>query len=103
MLKLKVNAIIDILMAIFFIIVVINSIVLFVYFPHSQGGYQGGKNSVYLTSFFGLTKIQWTDFHINTGFALIALMALHLLLHLNYYRCIPLFFKSEKNQKRNKA
>ena len=94
MLKIKFNAIINIISFIDFLLVHISSIALYV-LPQ---GYQGGRNPNYLTAeFFGGSRHFWEDMHTWSGWIMLGLVFIHLLLHINWIKCLPNIFKRENN------
>jgi hypothetical protein len=46
----------------------------------------------------GLTRNAWKDMHNYVAFALTALIILHLLLHLKYFRTVPACFRTNKRE-----
>lgn len=75
--KLKINYLIDLLMAIFFLGTAISGLVLFFFLPAGQrrGGYQ---------EFLGILKHNWVNFHNWCGVILTFLVLIHLILHLKW-------------------
>lgn len=81
--KIKINMWVDIIAFLIFIPVVVSSIVL------------ASKISSGSNLFLGLAKPAWTALHTATGFAFIALIIIHFLLHLDWVKCIPHLMKSK--------
>ncbi|MEM4153001.1 MAG: DUF4405 domain-containing protein [Candidatus Pacearchaeota archaeon] len=75
--KVKLNYIIDFLMAIFFIITAITSLVIFFFLP---SGIPHGGNQMFL----GITKREWLSVHNNSGIIFIVLVIVHFILHWNW-------------------
>ncbi|MFA5745952.1 MAG: DUF4405 domain-containing protein [archaeon] len=75
--KIKINYFIDVLLIISFIVVAITSLVIFFFLPSGvrQAGYQ---------TFLGLTKHSWGNIHTISGFAMIILSLIHLILHFKW-------------------
>ncbi|HOZ35914.1 MAG TPA: DUF4405 domain-containing protein [archaeon] len=75
--KVKVNYFIDVPLALSFIIVAITSLILFFFLPSGvrQAGYQ---------MFWGLTKHTWSQIHTISGFIMIILSLVHLILHFKW-------------------
>jgi hypothetical protein len=77
-----INAIVDIGCLITFIPSLITGLVL--YFVLPEGGGRGGNWATYL----GMTRHDWILFHDIASFAFAALLIIHLLLHLKFFRNI---------------
>jgi uncharacterized iron-regulated membrane protein len=95
--KTKINALANILSFVDFILVLVSSIALSI-LPQ---GFQGGKNPNYLTAeFLGGGRHFWEDLHAWSGWIMLGLIALHLILHLNWVKCLPeIFSKKEEIEK----
>jgi hypothetical protein len=52
-----------------------------------SGGYRGGRNPLYNASLLGLTRHGWNDVHLWAGLAMIAMLAVHLVLHWRWIVC----------------
>lgn len=72
--KPKINYIIDVFMAISFVIVSISGLVIFFFLP---SGVQRGRYQ----EFLGITKSTWETWHDWSGIILVVLVLLHLILH----------------------
>jgi hypothetical protein len=84
--KITINAIVDIIMIIAFIPTLISGVVIYGILP--EGGRFSGR-----AVFWGLTRNEWTGMHDVWGFALAALIVLHLLLHVRFFRTLPACFR----------
>ncbi len=73
----KANYVIDILMEISFLITAATGIIKYVFLKPLAGGY-------HQSYFLGVSKYQWSVLHDSSGFVLIALISLHLILHLKW-------------------
>jgi len=75
--KLKLNYIVDVLMAVSFAITALTGLLMFIYFPSgvSRGGYQ---------EFLGIIKHNWSAIHNLTGISMIFLVLIHLILHFKW-------------------
>lgn len=94
MIKIKFNAIINIISFIDFLLVFISSLALY-FLPQ---GYQGGRNLNYLTAeFFGGSRHFWQDIHTWSGWIMLGLILVHLLLHTGWLKCLPSIFKKTNN------
>lgn len=71
--RLKLNILVDIVSFVIFIPVAISSFVLYYALPRGSGG----NNTLIL----GLTRGDWLGMHYITGFILISLVIIHLVLH----------------------
>ncbi|HPI67114.1 MAG TPA: DUF4405 domain-containing protein [bacterium] len=92
--KIKFNAFVNIISFIDFILVLISSAALY-FLPQ---GFQGGRNPNYLTAnFLGGSRHFWEDLHNWSGWTMLALIFIHLLLHLNWLKYLPGIFKKNNN------
>jgi len=75
--KVKINYFIDILLVISFIVVAITSLILFFFLPSGvrQAGYH---------TFLGMTKHTWSEIHSISGFSMLALSLVHIILHFKW-------------------
>lgn len=75
--KARINYFVDVLLIISFIVVTITSVVIFFFLPSGVrlSGYQ---------IFLGLTKHSWSKIHTISGFAMIVLSLVHLVLHFKW-------------------
>ena len=92
--KAELNYIMDISMAVSFIIIAITGLILFFFLPSGvrQGGYQ---------EFLGIIKQVWINVHNFFGIILIIFVLIHLALHWNWIFCMTKTFflnKCEKNK-----
>jgi cytochrome b subunit of formate dehydrogenase len=85
--KLTINSVVDLLMLIVLIPNLISGIVLYAILPES-GRFSG------LALYLGITRNGWKDLHNYAGFALAALIILHLVLHWRYFRALPSRFRT---------
>lgn len=88
--KRQINAIIDLALLVFFIVVALSSIVLFFFLP--SGGGSGFR------VFLGVRRVYWVDFHVISGFIFLVLMAVHMILHVPYFRKIRSCLSSGKSR-----
>ncbi len=72
--KIKINYIIDFLMAISFLVSSITGLIMFFFLP---GGNKGGRYQ----EFLGITKHLYSNIHNWSGIVLIALIIIHVILH----------------------
>lgn len=83
------NVIIDLALLVFFFVVAFSSVVLFFFLPSGGGGgAHAGSGATNFGVFLGVARGEWVDFHTITGLLFMVLMAVHILLHLPYYRSI---------------
>lgn len=95
MIKTKFNAIINVISFIDFLLVLISSLALY-FLPQ---GYQGGRNPNYLAeTFLGGSRHLWQDIHNWSGWIMLALILVHLLLHTGWIKCLPNIFKKCNTQ-----
>ena len=85
--KVKLNYIVDVLMAVFFILSTVTGIPLYL-----RGG---------LTAFLEISNRTWGTLHTYTSFALVAVVGIHLILHWSWIVCMTknFFRKKEKTCK----
>lgn len=81
----KTNAIVDILAGIAFLVSAISGLVLKFILPRGSG-------KIGLI-FLGIARENWLLIHDVSSIALILLVIIHLLLHWQWIKCIPKFFK----------
>jgi preprotein translocase subunit SecG len=89
--KRQINAIIDLALLVSFLVIALSSIVLFFFLPSGGGGWgfvHAGTGATNLRVFLGVTRGDWVDLHNITGILFMVLMAVHILLHIPYYRNI---------------
>lgn len=88
--KIKFNAILNIVSSIDFLLVFI-SVLALQFLPK---GFQGGRNVNYLSAeFLGGSRHFWENLHTYSGWVILALIFIHLLLHANWLKCLPGIFK----------
>ncbi len=95
----KINAIVDILLFMVFIMCAYSGFVLHFLSTRSAAISSVDSNrSVFHIICMGLSRHNWTTMHIWAGWAFSALIILHLALHFSWIRRIPRFFaKSNKD------
>jgi len=91
--RIKLNYIVDVLMAVFFVLSTVTGIPLYLI---PGGIYRGG-----LTIFLGIEKHTWGTLHTYTSFALVAVVAIHLILHWNWLVCMTKKFFGKKKRLAN--
>ena len=82
--KVRLFYILDIVIAIAFLLTAISSVV---FLFGGSGGYEGGRNADFQTEMLGISRWTWKDLHTWTGLVMIAGAALHILLHWNWIVC----------------
>jgi len=82
--KATINYIVDLIIALAFILSALSGIILF-FFP---SGYQGGRNPYYAQSILFLTTHAWKELHNWSSLAMIAGVGIHLVLHWNWMVCM---------------
>ncbi|MFN2108540.1 MAG: DUF4405 domain-containing protein [Anaerolineae bacterium] len=83
--KTKLNYWVDVMIAVAFVISAITGLAFLVM---GSGGYQGGRNSQFLTTFLGLERAQWSDLHTLGSLVMISGVFMHLVLHWNWIVCV---------------
>lgn len=86
--KRQINAIIDLALLVAFVVVALSSLVLFFVLPSGGPGWRGGTGAASLNLFLGVARSDWVDLHEIAGIIFIALMVVHTLLHIPYFRNI---------------
>jgi hypothetical protein len=81
----RLNFSLDSLMFVVFFLVSLSGLVAWLVLP--SGGYQGGRNPFYGATLFSLTRHEWNDIHLWASLALIAILAIHLVLHWRWVVC----------------
>ncbi len=87
--RVTVNALVDIGGLITFIPSLVSGLILYLYLPEGRG--QG------LATFMGITRNQWITIHDYVSLVFAALLIIHLLLHLTYFRNIGNCFRANKS------
>lgn len=83
--RIKLNALIDLLLIIFLITSIFSGIVLWQILPSGQG-YRGGRGELLETYFLGFSRHYWVDIHNYLSWIFVFLMLIHLLLHYDYLK-----------------
>ena len=79
----RLNAAVDLLGLLLFVPVAITGIVIFFVFPN--GGFQGGRNPLYVDAYMGISRGDWVAVHDYLRMVFILLMAVHIALHWRYF------------------
>lgn len=92
--KAKLNYLVDALIGLAFLIAA-GTGVLFLFM--GSGGYQGGVNSAFRSTFLGLGRWVWRDLHTWASLIMIAGVLLHIILHWKWIVCVTkqIFAKPE--------
>jgi hypothetical protein len=93
--RVTLNALVDIGCLITFILSLITGLVLYFFLP--SGGGRGGSWVTWL----GITRHDWVLFHDITSFVFAALLVIHLLLHVMFFKNIRMAFKADGNEADN--
>lgn len=91
--KIKINSIIDILSAIAFLIITLSGLVLWFILP-SGSGFRGGRSLTEVDGFLEINHHGWTQIHNISGIILLVLIIIHLILHWQWIKKIPNYFKN---------
>lgn len=83
--KAKVNYLLDVVIALAFILSVISGMV---FLFAGDGGYQGGRNPGFQTEMLGIARSVWSDLHTWVSLVMVAGVLIHLLLHWNWIVCM---------------
>jgi hypothetical protein len=82
----RINFSLNSLLFVAFFLASLSGLVVWLVLP--GGGYQGGRNPFYNATLYGLTRHGWNDLHLYTGLAMMAVFAVHLVLHWNWLACV---------------
>jgi len=91
----KLNAIVDMVAFGALLLSVFTGIIPWKVLPSGGGGPRAGQAAAHAL-FLGWERGVWRDLHTYASLALAGLMAVHLLLHWQWIRCIPRFFAKGK-------
>jgi hypothetical protein len=90
--RITINAIVDIGCVITFIPSLITGLVLYLFLPSGEG--RGGS----WVTWMGISRHDWILWHDIASFAFAALLIIHLLLHLKFFRNIGKAIKPEEGK-----
>ena len=85
--RISLNALVDLGSLIAFVPTLVTGLVLYIYLPSGTG--KGG------TSWMGISRHDWVLYHDIASFAFAALLIVHLLLHVSFFRRIGRGVKQE--------
>ncbi len=83
--KAKLNYLVDALIALAFLLSA-GTGVLFLFL--GSGGYQGGANAAFGSTFLGLSRWVWSDLHTWASLIMISGVLLHVVLHWKWIVCV---------------
>lgn len=90
----KINAWVDIAGFVTAIASLVSGIVLWL---SPSGGYRGGRGLI-VPTVLGLSHHAWNTVHIVTSFAMVALVAVHLILHWCWIKRLPKILSNKKTR-----
>jgi hypothetical protein len=96
--KAAVNAVVDIVALIVFILSLVSGVILHVFLPSGGGGFRGGTGVVTTNVFLGVARSDWVDLHTYTSFIFTALVIVHLLLHWRYIKSVGRILRRAKTE-----
>ena len=82
--KVKLNYGLDAIITVAFLMSAVTGIA---FLLMGSGGYQGGRNAHFATTFIGLGRAIWSDLHTLASLVMIAGVVVHLVLHWNWIVC----------------
>jgi len=91
--RITINALIDIGCLIIFIPSLITGLVLYLVLPEG-----GGRGTGIAASYLDIARTQWVNMHDYTSLAFAALLIIHLLLHVKFFRNIRSCFSAEEKK-----
>ncbi len=83
--KVKMNYLLDVVIAVAFLLSALTGIA---FLFMGSGGYQGGRNPAFLTSFLGLSREVWSDLHTLGSLVMITGVGVHLVFHWKWIVCV---------------
>ena len=83
--KAKLNLMLDAVIGVAFLLSGITGIAFLVM---GEGGYQGGRNPGFSTSFLGLSRGMWSDLHTWASLVMMAGVVVHLVFHWRWIVCM---------------
>ncbi len=96
--KAAVNAVVDIVALIMFILSLVSGVILHVFLPSGGGGFRGGTGVITTNVFLGIARNDWVDLHTYTSFIFTALVIVHLLLHWRYMKSVGRILRRAKTE-----
>jgi len=91
----KVNAIVDMMAFGVLLLSVFTGIIPWKVLPSGGGGPRAGQAAAHAL-LLGLERGAWRELHTYASLSFAGLMAVHLLLHWRWIRCVPRFFSRER-------
>lgn len=82
----RLNFLLDHLQFAAFLMVSLSGLVNWLVLP--GGGYRGGRNPLYHTTFLSLNRPDWTDVHLWSALLFIIIVIIHLALHWQWIMCV---------------
>lgn len=83
--KAKINYLLDAVIGLAFLLSALSGVA---FLFMGSGGYQGGRNAVFVSEFLGIARLTWSDFHEFASLMLMAGVLVHLVLHWNWIVCL---------------
>ena len=83
--KAKLNYLLDAVIALAFVLSGATGVA---FLMMGDGGYQGGRNPGFATSFLGLSRGTWSELHTWASLVMIAGIALHVAFHWRWIICV---------------
>jgi hypothetical protein len=85
--RVKFNAIVNIVGFVAFSVLAVTGLVELMFLPPGTGG--RGRGAGPAVTVLGLGRHDWGDIHNVAGIAMLAIVALHLILHWRWIKCLP--------------
>ena len=82
--KVKLNYMLDAVIAVAFLMSAVTGMA---FLLMGSGGYQGGRNAHFATTFISLDRAIWSDLHTLASLVMITGVVVHLVLHSNWIVC----------------
>jgi uncharacterized protein DUF4405 len=83
--RVKINYALDVVIGLAFLLSGVTGLA---FLAMGSGGYQGGRNLEFATSFLGIARTAWSDLHTLTSIVMIVGVAAHLVFHFKWIVCM---------------
>ncbi len=83
--KAKFNYLLDVVIALAFVLAGITGVA---FLLMGSGGYQGGNNPAFQTALLGISRTVWSDLHTLSSLVMMAGVGAHLVFHWNWIVCM---------------
>jgi hypothetical protein len=98
--KVHINFLLDAVIALAFTISAVGGLA---FLAMGEGGYQGGRNTAFTTSFLGIPRSSWSDLHLLSSLVMITGVIVHIVLHWKWILCVTKQFIPALPRKKEQA